>query len=351
MSVKQLGMTALGAADRKVAVPRPQNKEPTQREIVAKILLFGSGLQSSYIAELILAGELERPDLVVFNDTNAEPYWVHNNAHNLCQRLRQAGVTFLKAQLNCGGIRWGFHFKDVHGTIPAYVKNANGSRGMLRRQCTDYYKIEPGNLVVKLWLASRGYIKLHPDLDLRPDKYGWPHIYERGSLYHVWWDDIRGTELMPRFPNDIAVEMWFGYTTDERIRLDRMDAPGWMKPRAPLIEMGKSREDCGEWYDRQGLRRPLKSACTCCSYRRDPHWLWMKRHAPGVFEDACWFDRALRDPATKQNTPYGVIEGEMYLHESCRPLAEVDFEANIRRQPSLFELELVESCKSDGGFT
>jgi hypothetical protein len=80
----------------------------------------------------------------------------------------------------------------------------------------------------------------------------------------------------------------------------------------------------------------------------------MKTNHPEEFEKAVRYDSHLRSEAIKRFGPYSKIRGEMYLHKSCLPLADVPFiklvgEKQGRTEVSQFELEILVSCESDGG--
>ncbi len=62
----------------------------------------------------------------------------------------------------------------------------------------------------------------------------------------------------------------------------------------------------------------------------------------------------LRTPEAKRYGAYSLIRGELYLHRMCLPLREVDFASLAARRTvttSEFELELLQTCSSDGGFS
>ena len=80
------------------------------------------------------------------------------------------GTTFLKGKMPNGSNFLG---------IPAYITNPDGSKGILRRQCTSYYKTDP----IHRYLRKM--------LDLTPGR---------------------------RAPKNIQVEMWLGISVDEAAR-------------------------------------------------------------------------------------------------------------------------------------
>jgi hypothetical protein len=331
-------------------VLRRRQKRP--RAVALKVLFLGGGLQSSLMVELALAGEMERPDLVIFNDTHDEPWWVYQQVGSLRNRLSAAGIAFVQPSATCWGIMNDLQSTDIHGSMPVFVKNPDGSVGRLRRQCTDYYKVQPGNLTIRWRLVRTGLVPPRLGTSLWAcARTGEPELYE-GDV-RVAWEDY--AMLLPSIPRAMAVECWFGYTTDEKLRAQRKGQPAWQVGRYPLLELGLSRDDCVRWYVSRGRRAPLKSACLQCSFRSDDAWLWMQQAMPDDFETACRHDEALRAPDIKhRGRAYARIRGEMYLHRLCIPLREIDFEtlvARARKQSSMFELELIDDCRADGGFS
>lgn len=150
--------------------------------------------------------------------------------------------------------------------------------GMLRRQCTAEYKIDPVNREIRRLLG------------LAPGARG---------------------------PDHAVAEHWIGLTTDELERLNSSPVR-FIHLRHPLIELGMSRGDCIEWLLRHGYTIPPKSRCKICPYQSDELWLDMKLSAPEDFEDACRYDEAIRDGVRGTKTL-------LYLHPRRIPLREVDF--------------------------
>jgi hypothetical protein len=87
-------------------------------------------------------GELPKLDYAAF----ADPGWERPETYAALDRLeneiaRPAGIPIVR--LSAGNIR-----NDLldptsrFSTMPLFVKNKNGTRGMLRRQCTSTYKVK-----------------------------------------------------------------------------------------------------------------------------------------------------------------------------------------------------------------
>lgn len=150
--------------------------------------------------------------------------------------------------------------------------------GILRRQCTPAYKIEPVTAAIRQMLG------------LAPGQRG---------------------------PAEPVVELWIGLTIDELERVTGSHTR-FIHHRQPLIEWRMSRGDCVQWLLRMGYPVPPKSRCFFCPFQTDELWAEMKRDHPETFALACEFDRAIRNGLPGTNTL-------LYLHPSRMPLEEVDF--------------------------
>ena len=103
-------------------------------------LSLGAGVQSS--ALLVLACTDERvptPDVAIFADTGDEPASVYDYLEILTDWAKPFGVDVLTTQKGVlsDACKKGFV------PVPIYTANADGSTGILRRQCTREYKIAP----------------------------------------------------------------------------------------------------------------------------------------------------------------------------------------------------------------
>lgn len=109
-------------------------------------------------------------------------------------------------------------FKDViagrkkrFSNPPFFIKNPDGSRGILTRGCTRDYKINP----------------------------------VRRELRRLLGKSARG-----RVSKTPIVELWIGITTDEVDRIEPSRMP-WIENRYPLIEIDWSRRDCEMYLERR----------------------------------------------------------------------------------------------------
>ena len=110
-----------------------------------RVLSLGAGVQSTVLALMADRGEfgLPKPDFAIFADTGWEPQAVYEHLDWLEEQL-----SFEVVRVSNGNIRENILTGTLpngssHIGIPAYVKNQDGSKGILRRQCTTHYKMTP----------------------------------------------------------------------------------------------------------------------------------------------------------------------------------------------------------------
>ena len=147
-----------------------------------------------------------------------------------------------------------------------------GKRGMMRRNCTERYKIQPIHRFIRtLWKRS------------------------------------------------VVVEQWFGISTDERQRERIVVRNGRLTylPRYPLIyDVPMSRADCLAYLEAMGISAP-KSACVACPYRSREQWQVI-RADPVAWSEAVAFDHAIRRMPDAASL--------LFLHPMRIPLDEVPFD-------------------------
>lgn len=263
-----------------------------------RVLSFGAGVQSTCILRMSLDGELPLLDDVIFADPGAELPGTYENVDILEAICRQRGIGFHRVVTHrtrsSGNI-----FDDLMGTDNSmrwsspslFVKNKDGSVGQIRRQCTGDYKTDP--------------------IDRK-------------------FQEICGVKPKSRGPKEVVAERWIGIHASEMVRM-KCSMKRWYVIRHPLIEIvgePMNNADCAAWLIRNGYPVPPKSACVFCPYQSDQRWLTLSRDHPDEFAKCCDLDEHVRGAAAKAFT-----KGEVYLHRSCRPLAEVV--AGLDRQGAL----------------
>jgi hypothetical protein len=227
--------------------------------VTGTIQSYGAGVQSRAMLFMAIRGDLPRPDRIVFADTQAEPEAVYQAVQEDRQHAEDEGIPFdivtygdLSATDKWGGV-----------SIPAHTLNPQtGSKGMLRRQCTGRFKVDP----IKRHLRALGY-------------------------KHV--------------------RMLLGITTDESIRV-KDSRVGWIENVYPFIARNISRDDCDAYLRRLG-KAAVKSACVFCPYRSNYGWAKIRAN-PTDWAAAIEYDRKLR-----HKRPIG---GELFVHPDRVPLEE-----------------------------
>lgn len=245
-----------------------------------KFISLGAGVQSTTLSLMAARGEFgdDAPKVAIFADTGWEPIHVYRHLDWLENELDKYGVKVIRASR--GNLREDF-LRSLDGegraaSIPLFAKKSNGKAGMLWRQCTREYKIEVVRRAIREYLG-----------------YG------------------------PRQRVKEHIELWMGISTDEILRAKPSQVK-YITNVFPLIDRGMSRLDCFRWMQAQGYPLPPKSSCIGCPYHNDDYWRELKTKYPDDFADAVEFDRQLRAKPREQ--------GELYLHRSCIPLEEIDFD-------------------------
>jgi hypothetical protein len=180
---------------------------------------------------------------------------------------------------------------------PFYTKNSiTGKKGMVMRQCTNDYKIQPIRKKIRE-LCSITYGK--------------------------------------HFPKDKFVDQWIGISMDEISRM-KPARDKYINNVHPLIDLKMSRKDCLKWMSDNAFPLPEKSACICCPFHDDKYWYFMKHNRPEEFADAVEFDKKIRRGSRKQ-------DDELFTHRKCIPLDEVNFDIK-KDQPDMFNNECEGMC-------
>lgn len=258
------------------------------------ILSLGLGVQSTALYFMSSMGELPRVDTAIFIDLGREKTktYTYLNYLLLWQKANN-GIPILvvqKKNLYEDLLRQRNSTSSRFSSIPAYTKGGNGEVGMLRRQCTNEYKIEQVDREI------RALYGLAPRKRMRP------------------------------------VRVWKGISLDE---IERLSTPQekWKTSVYPFcdyeitnsgskrmgINMTMTRNDIINWYLQNQLMIPPKSSCVFCPYTSEAAWFEMKTNEPEDFADAVRVDHAIRDSSKKG------IKNPIYLHESCIPLDKVAF--------------------------
>jgi len=214
------------------------------------------------MAAMSALGELDRVDIAIYADTMFERQATYDFAKQWTPWLEERGIEVVTVRRLTGDAmidQWGGVF------VPAFTL-MDGRRGMLRRQCTQRWKLR--------WIRK-------------------------------WLQENRNGEI---------VEMWLGITKDEVKRARASDLK-YIEHRWPLLEwdignMGMSRDDVTHWLIDRGLEVPPRSACIICPFQSDEEW---RSLTDDEFRRAVEVDQQIRNIRPK---------GPIFLHRKRVPLDE-----------------------------
>lgn len=264
--------------------------------MIKSAISLGLGVQSTWLYLAASMGLMPKVDAAIFADLGKEKKktleyldwllkWADSNSDIPIIIIREKNLyNDLLSSTNSKGHRF--------ASIPAFTKNDDGTIGMLLRQCTGEYKIAQVDKAIRE-----------------------AHGLKRGQK-------MKGT-----------VEIWKGISMDE---IDRMSIPehkwklfiypfcGYRIPsdgKAERLGWGEAlrRSDIVAKYIEYKLPIPPKSSCIFCPYQSEYAWYDMKVNAPEDFAAAVEVDHAIRN-STKKG-----IKSPAFLHDSCKPLEDVDF--------------------------
>jgi hypothetical protein len=254
-----------------------------------RILSLGAGVQSSTLALMIEHGELPPIDAAIFADVKGEPKKVYEWLEYLKTKITSYPIHIVSWRDLKQDILDAAKGEYKAFTAPFYTKNLEtGKKGMLRRQCTADYKIKP---VVQKIRQLLGLAK--------------------GEKRKA------GTE----------VELLMGISKDEIVRM-KTNPIKYITNVYPLVDKDMSRKDCIEWMEDNFYPKPPRSACTFCPYHSNEEWLRIKKETPDEWKEVVEMDKAIRSQERfkEKNKGSGTLTDEIFLHRSCKPLDEIDFE-------------------------
>ena len=261
---------------------------------------FGGGVQSCAIAGLLIDSPdvfNQIPDLILFADTGAEPPRIYKQVEIVFNRLRDSGFT-------CEVVKAGGSILDepVNGrgglsTIPFYARHKGKNEvGMLRRQCTNEFKIQPIHKRIREYLGVK------------------PRHRVKGN--HV---------------------LWLGISTEE-IRRATQPKESWLTAEFPLIELRMDRTRAAiKAYEVFGFA-PEKSSCFMCPFTHPQEWMRRKEEDPELFKLATDFDSSL----SEKKAGWGGVNSPVYIHPSGERLIDC-----VPSQPRLFPSNFQKDC---GGY-
>lgn len=251
-----------------------------------RCIAMGGGVQSTTMLLMHLHGLWDpAPDCAMFVDLGWESQATYANLRHLQDLCGRAGFPFhwiTQRNIRDDLLRASRDATQTVRSPPFFLRNAEGHKAQLARNCTASYKVDVMREQLRRLLAIPA-----------------------------------GSWMRHR------VEVWLGISTDEAHRLNNHSRTPWLLNRFPLCERGLSREDCGAWLRQHGYDVPPKSACLGCPYRPDADWMEMKNARPEEWESVVEVDRAIRAGINRVRVP-------LYLHGTLQPMEEVRFDAANR---------------------
>lgn len=225
----------------------------------------GGGTQSTAIAALIVRGKLPKPDIAVMIDTERE----NGDTFPYFE-------TYTRPALESVGVQVHIVRKSEYATVDLTSKNGK-------------------SLLIPAFTDQSGRM---------------------GKLQNFcsgeWKRDVIGRYL--RAQGVKQCDQWIGFSLDEMRRV-KNDRKQWLRAIFPLIELRMNRAACVRVVQEMGWPKPPRSSCWMCPNKGREEWIEMKRDRPGDFAQAVAFDKMIR-----------IDDPNLWLHESCMPLDEVDFE-------------------------
>lgn len=261
------------------------------------VISLGAGVQSSTMAMMATHGEITpMPACAIFADTGDEPVAVYEWLNWLTARLPfptlRVSIGTLSNKSVAIKITKDGKRSYLQHSVPVFVLNANGTKGMARRHCTRDFKLDPIRRQIRKLGAS----------------------------------------------TKTPCTTWIGISTDEASRM-KPSKDGAQKNRWPLIENNMSRAQCVIWMKSNGYPTPPRSACTYCPYHSDEHWLSMPEEE---LQAAFRYELALQGAYSKASE----LDGTPFLHSSLIPLPAAL--AKIRDHPRPPEQQDIFSNECEG---
>jgi hypothetical protein len=225
-------------------------------------LSLGWGVQSFTLAAMSALGELPAIDVAIHSDTQHERQATYEFADEWTTWLMAHGVMVATVyNLGRGGTELVIAGNET--PIPAHTLN-EGKAGVIRRQCTNTWKIQP----------IRRYLQAH----------------RQGQ----------------------TVELWLGISFDEFHRAKAADV-AYITHKYPLLEKKMDRQDCLNWLAAHNLPSPGKSSCVFCPFLNKRAWQQMKREGGADWQHAVEADNAIRNVR---------LPGQLFVHPKRLPLAQ-----------------------------
>lgn len=251
------------------------------------VLNFSAGSGSSCLAEMILNGDLPRPDhpLIVLNaDPGMENSVTYQFVTDYRARFEAAGIPFITVRRNLYAEILALKASGAtrFDMPPYWTRNrVTGKRGRLKQKCTGVYKIAPMDRAIRIWM--------HENL---------------------------GISRVSRNIGRNVVRKWIGFSQDEWMRI-KESKQKYVYFEYPLIDRRITKAGIVAYFLRIGRPLPPRSVCNGCYANDVAHFREMATNRPADFEQACLVDEAIRD--LRQIG----VEDECFVSSTLIPLREL----------------------------
>lgn len=301
-----------------------------------RILSLGAGVQSTALLLLAAEGLIDPIDAAIFADTQWEPKDIYDHLERLEREVAApAGIPIIK--VSAGNLREESASEDYFGTIlPLWSKSPVGKEGLMRRTCTQKYKLVPIYRYVRKMLGATEKEVVCQKCDGKGERIV-PWLEKSGNMKVGVCSVCRGSgkivKVGPAPRNVEPVEMLIGFSTDEIERV-AMIPVAYAEAKYPLLDLNMSRTDCMTYLASRGWGETRKSACIGCPYHDNVEWRDLRKN-DAEWEDACKFDEQIRDKPGA-----GHLESDMFLHRDRVPLRIANIDALTTREKSGEQLDL-----------
>jgi len=273
------------------------------------ILGLGAGVQSTALLLLSAQGQIPKFDAAIFADTGWEPQIVYEHLDRLETEVAEpAGIPIYR--VSSGNVRADALNPEARfATMPFYVLGPDGSKGMVRRQCTAEYKVKPIKRKVRELL-------------------GYPH---------------------PKpIPKGVFATQAIGISTDEAQRANLSDVK-YARHYWPLLDMDWSRQDCLDYLAKNGFPKTPKSACIGCPFHGNSAWRSLRDNYHSEWWDAVDFDARIRHGSARANATGNPLRGQAFLHRSRLPLDLAPIDEIVKQKPGfdVFDISALEDAYAE----
>lgn len=274
-----------------------------------RVLSFGAGVQSTTLLLMACRGVLPKFDYVVFADTGWEPEAVYSHLEWCKGEAAKAGMTI--HVVSNGNIFTDAMNSQIRGTLadgkrwvsmPYHLLSPTGSAGMIRRQCTKEYKVQP--------------------------------------IEEFCRRNVMGLQPRQRAPKEPVILKFMGISLDEAGRM-KPSYDRWQTFVYPFCQsathhpeinpLGTEWNELGRYYTRADCKVWLaenypsvvvpRSACLGCPFHSDAEWREIKSR-PEEWGTVVQLDRYIREAEPEQR---GMMRNQPYLHRSRVDIDKVDF--------------------------